>query len=173
MKAQYLLPDVNATSFKPVYFPDLFTNYSSFNSANNQMSPFPSYYGRKRRRREILIDSKTGEKYEKYEAEVKEIGNVELKDDEDDEEFEDEYYGEYEDTKQYPEINDFSRPSEERLKDNTGTRWLMYEGLSELLEKQGIQNGRECVLKAICDAADVRFTHHSGLFGEIFHILFS
>lgn len=177
MKAQYLLGDTNATSFKPVYFPGVFNtsgpNMQIFDSQNNQNSPFPSYFGR--RKRAIKSDATTGEKVEIYEGDVKETGNEELKNEipEHDEEFEDEYPGDYEfEYERFPLVSDFPRPNEQALKDTSSTRWLMYDGLADLLHKQGI-NGRECVLKSICEAAEVNFTHHSGIFGEIFHILFS
>lgn len=177
MKAQYLLPDTNATSFKPVYYPNVFNtsglNMQIYDAQNNQNSPFPSYFGR--RRREIKADPNTGEKFEVYEGEIKEAGNEELKNEipQNDEAFEDEYEGDYEyEYERFPIVSDFPRPNEQALKDTSGTRWLMYDGFADLLHKQGL-NGRECVLKSICEVAEVNFTHHSGIFGEIFHVLFT
>lgn len=174
MKAQYLLPDTNATSFKPVFYPGVFNTSGPgmqiFDSQNNQNSKFPSYFGR--RRRSLKNDNDVDEKSEIYEVNAEQVGNEELKDDEEDEEeFEDEYPGEYEyEYERFPMASDFPQPNQKALADTSGTRWLMYDGLADLLHKQGI-NGRECVLKAICEASEVQFSHHSGIFGELFHIL--
>lgn len=53
----------------------------------------------------------------------------------------------------------------------SGARWLFYDGLGKLLSLRGFE-GRNCVLRGICEAAEKKFGAHGGLFGELFHILF-
>lgn len=144
------------------------------NYAVAQWKPFPSG----RRRREIMTDKLTGQKFEKYESEVKEVGNEELREDNEamaetesnyfDEEFDDEF----EEDKKIPLIQNYPKPAEEELSDESGSRWLMYDGLGKLLESKGLQ-GRPCVLRGICEASETKFTHHSGVFGELLHIIFT
>jgi DM4/DM12 family len=134
-----------------------------------QRFPLPG----KRRRREILRDNYTGQKYEKYTAEVNEIGNEELKETHDgeyfydDDLFDDEFPG---DGKIALKEN-LPAATEEELADTSGTRWLMYDGLGRLLNSKGLQ-GRPCVLRAICEAAETKLNHESGLLGELLHIVF-
>jgi hypothetical protein len=122
-----------------------------------------------------VTDKLTGQKYERYVGEVNEAGNERLKDSseadieyDNDESFDDEFP---EDEK-LSTSNDFPQAAEEELMDTSATRWLMYDGLGKLLVSKGME-GRPCVLRAICEAAETPFTHYSGLFGEIFHIIFT
>jgi len=86
--------------------------------------PFP-YGGR--RKREILTDELSGQKYEKYDGEVKEVGNVELNDnvqtnslyDEEDEMFDDHI----DNQGNIPKLSDYPLKTEEELMDTSGTRW--------------------------------------------------
>lgn len=50
-------------------------------------------------------------------------------------------------------------------------RWVIYQALEYVLRSKSI-DGKQCVLRAICEASRLPFTHESGLLGEIFHILF-
>lgn len=50
-------------------------------------------------------------------------------------------------------------------------RWVIYQTLESVLGSRNI-DGKQCVLRAICEASRLRFTHESGLLGEIFDILF-
>lgn len=50
-------------------------------------------------------------------------------------------------------------------------RWVIYQALEYALRTKSI-DGKQCVLRAICEASRLPFTHESGLLGEIFHILF-
>lgn len=187
MKAQYFLPE-NANQLKWIYFPDIFGkfttvrqvlsliifyikgNYTPTNYAETQSQTFPNG----RRRREIVIDELTGQKYERYVAEVKEVGNEKLEaSDESDKEYDDETFDdEFPEDEKLSTLQEFSKPAEEELMDASATRWLMYDGLGKLLVSKGL-DGRPCVLRAICEAAETEFTYHSGLFGEIFHIIFT
>jgi hypothetical protein len=105
---------------------------------------------------------------------VQEIGNEELQDSSEtnaeyyDESFEDEYP---EDDKT-PQVQDFPKALEKELMDTSGSRWLMYDGLGKLLNSKGLE-GRPCVLRGICEAAETKFDHYSGLLGELFHIIFT
>ncbi|XP_030387554.1 uncharacterized protein LOC115634125 [Scaptodrosophila lebanonensis] len=49
-------------------------------------------------------------------------------------------------------------------------RWTAYKGLEGLANRLGLQ-GRICVLKSICEAAEEPFHVANGLFAELFHIL--
>lgn len=49
-------------------------------------------------------------------------------------------------------------------------RWVIYKGLEYVLNSNRI-DGKQCVLRAICEASRLHFTHESGLLGEILHIL--
>uniref|UniRef100_A0A182JTB6 Uncharacterized protein n=1 Tax=Anopheles christyi TaxID=43041 RepID=A0A182JTB6_9DIPT len=52
------------------------------------------------------------------------------------------------------------------------SRWTFYRLLEQLFEQKGF-NGRSCVLRAICEASEARFSHTSGLIGELLHIAFT
>lgn len=144
-----------------------------------------------------MIDKVTGQVYEKYDGEIEEIGNEELKNSSnsevyDDDTFEDEFLEDYKFIEQknlvrfkiaqdfkirtrklkFLQISVSDDDEEEALMDTSSTRWLMYDGLSRLLSSKGLQ-GKPCVLRGICEAAETKFTHHSGLFGELAHILFA
>ncbi|XP_028031864.1 uncharacterized protein LOC114244300 [Bombyx mandarina] len=51
-------------------------------------------------------------------------------------------------------------------------RWDFYKILEHMVERYGY-TGRPCLLRTICEAAEVPFTHENGLLGEIGHILFT
>ncbi|KAG6451073.1 uncharacterized protein LOC115444156 [Manduca sexta] len=51
-------------------------------------------------------------------------------------------------------------------------RWDFYKILEHMVERYGY-TGRPCLLRTICEAAVVPFTHENGLLGEIGHILFT
>lgn len=50
-------------------------------------------------------------------------------------------------------------------------RSAIYQTLEFILHRNNI-DGRRCVMRAICEASRLPFTHESGLLGEIFHVLF-
>lgn len=50
------------------------------------------------------------------------------------------------------------------------SRWEIYKMIEVFTDEKGF-NGRECILKSICEAAEATFTHKSGIIGEILHIL--
>ncbi|CAK1542054.1 unnamed protein product [Leptosia nina] len=51
-------------------------------------------------------------------------------------------------------------------------RWDLYKILEHMIERYGY-TGRPCLLRTICEAAEVPFTYENGLLGEIGHILFT
>ncbi|XP_050668074.1 uncharacterized protein LOC126967582 [Leptidea sinapis] len=51
-------------------------------------------------------------------------------------------------------------------------RWDFYKILEHMVERYGF-SGRPCLLRTICEAAEVPFTYENGLLGEIGHILFT
>lgn len=140
------------------------------NYAETQWHPFPT--GRKRRG--VAVDELTGQKFERYDVEAIQVGNEKLKDSSESNYYEENYDEDNldDDEENYPNAKSFSKATYEELADTSGSRWLMYDGLGKLLYSKGLQ-GRPCVLRGICEAAETKFTHHSGLFGELFHIAFT
>ncbi|CAG4935730.1 unnamed protein product [Colias eurytheme] len=51
-------------------------------------------------------------------------------------------------------------------------RWDFYKIFEHMIERYGF-SGRPCLLRTICEAAEVPFTYENGLLGEIGHILFT
>lgn len=113
-------------------------NYTPANYAETKWQPFPN--GR-RKRREILTDELTGQKYEKYYDEVQEINNSPLKEDKNsdsqqlDESFDDEYI----ENGKTPQFKDYPTATEEELQDTSSARFLMYDGLAKLLDSKKMQ----------------------------------
>lgn len=62
-------------------------------------------------------------------------------------------------------------PQNEDETTHDDVRWVIYQTLENILRSKNI-DGKQCVLRAICEASRMNFTHESGLLGEIFHILF-
>lgn len=54
--------------------------------------------------------------------------------------------------------------------DDDEVRWIIYRALEYILKQKRI-DGKQCVLRAICEAVQLNFAHESGLLGEILHIL--
>lgn len=63
-------------------------------------------------------------------------------------------------------------PHEHEDVDDDDVRWAIYQALEHVLRSKNI-DGKQCVLRAICEAARLPFSHESGLLGELFHILFT
>lgn len=144
-------------------------NYTPDVYPETAWKPFPNG----RRKREIVTDEITGQKIERYVEEVNEAGSEALKDSgEDYSEYDDTFDDEFPEDEKIPKVQDFPQATTEELADTSSSRWLMYDGLAKLLMSKGLE-GRPCVLRAICDAAETPFTHYSGLFGEMFHIIFT
>lgn len=49
-----------------------------------------------------------------------------------------------------------------------GSRQLVYSGLEKMMDSHG-RNGKACLLRSICEAAETSL-RHNGLIGELFHI---
>lgn len=177
LKAQYFLPESTAEDLKYQYFKDFFINYTgnpqkdkvkfAVNTVtqlyeNHQYDNYPFPLAG-RRRREIKIDEKTGQIYESYDADVKQVGDEKLEDD-----FDDEISVE---NSKIPLLRNYPKKTKEELMDTSGTRWLFYDGLGRMLTAKGFK-GRFCVLRGICEAAESKFGLHAGLLGELFHIAF-
>ncbi|XP_011554094.3 uncharacterized protein LOC105385414 [Plutella xylostella] len=62
--------------------------------------------------------------------------------------------------------------NEEEEEEKKTNRWDYYKILERMVERYGF-TGRPCLLRTICEAASVPFTHESGLLAEIGHILFT
>lgn len=135
------------------------------NFAQTQSQEFPNG----RRRRELATDELTGQTFEKYVVEVKQVGNEKLEDFSEFEYYEESYDDDSDEGEMIPRAENYPKVKNEELTDTSGTRWLLYDGLGKLLYSKGMQ-GRPCVLRGICEAADAKFTHHTGLLGELVHI---
>lgn len=66
-----------------------------------------------------------------------------------------------------------SRKFEERKKrfienGGDGSRQLIYSGLEKMMDNHG-RNGKACLLRSICEAAETSL-RHNGLIGELIHI---
>lgn len=68
-------------------------------------------------------------------------------------------------------IGELAAPSTLADDDDDEVRWVIYHTLEHILNSKNI-DGKQCVLRAICEASQLHFTHESGLLGEIFHVLF-
>lgn len=55
--------------------------------------------------------------------------------------------------------------------DDDDVRLAIYQELEHILYNNNI-DGRQCVMRAICEASRLYFANESGLLGEIFHVLF-
>lgn len=157
MKAFYLLPK-NANQLKWNYFPDAFGNFTPTTYSENHWMPFPDG----RRKRDIFAS--------KFSAQNK--GSEKLEESSEGDHFDESFDDEFLFDGKQPSPDNFPRAKDEELMDSSGSRWLMYDGLGRLLTSQGYE-GRPCVLRGICEAAEVKFTHHSGLAGELLHIIFT
>lgn len=100
--------------------------------------------------RDLKVDE-YGQAYETYDvkAEVKSVGEV------------------------LPQSEDgrVRNDNDEEARDDDGVRWVIYQALEMALNSKNI-DGKQCVLRAICEASRLQFNHESGLLGEIFHVLF-
>ncbi|GLV31721.1 uncharacterized protein CBL_07481 [Carabus blaptoides fortunei] len=71
---------------------------------------------------------------------------------------------------------DYTNPSidipSERRKRAISTRWNFYSALSAAANYLGY-GGKSCVLRAICETAEIPFSDRADIFTEIFHVLFT
>ncbi|CRK97883.1 CLUMA_CG011258, isoform A [Clunio marinus] len=61
--------------------------------------------------------------------------------------------------------------SKERETHDDDVRLVIYQVLENALNSKNI-DGKQCVLRAICETSQLIFEHESGLLGGIFHVLF-
>jgi hypothetical protein len=54
--------------------------------------------------------------------------------------------------------------------DGDDVRWVIYQALEFVLYSKNI-DGKQCVLRALCEASRLQFGLQSGLLGELFHVL--
>ncbi|XP_050293887.1 uncharacterized protein LOC126734348 isoform X2 [Anthonomus grandis grandis] len=64
----------------------------------------------------------------------------------------------------HPNITDISRSS-------PMSRWDIYQALEK--DSEIGHGGRPCVLRAICEAAEIPIDHNHGFFEEVFHTIFT
>lgn len=55
--------------------------------------------------------------------------------------------------------------------DDDSVRWSIYQLLDIFLRHQIKIDGRQCIMRAICEATQLPFTYESGLLGELLHII--
>lgn len=55
---------------------------------------------------------------------------------------------------------------------NFDSRWNFYDIISAALVHKGF-DGKVCLLRAICEAVKVKFSHQSGILGELLHVILS
>ncbi|XP_031621776.1 uncharacterized protein LOC116339848 [Contarinia nasturtii] len=60
--------------------------------------------------------------------------------------------------------------SSDDINNYASTRWLVYKGLAEIAENNGMP-GKPCVLRSICESAHTSFDHSNGILGELFHVV--
>ncbi|XP_063705249.1 uncharacterized protein LOC134834479 [Culicoides brevitarsis] len=63
-------------------------------------------------------------------------------------------------------------PAQKNYEIPFNSRWTFYDIIIGAIENQGYV-GKSCLLRAICEAATVKFTHYSGIIGELLHVLLS
>ncbi|KAH8408077.1 hypothetical protein KR222_009225, partial [Zaprionus bogoriensis] len=68
------------------------------------------------------------------------------------------------------ELGVATRIVEETTQAWSGYRWAVYQCFESLARRMKI-NGRQCVLKSICESAAAPFDERNGLLGELLHIL--
>lgn len=54
--------------------------------------------------------------------------------------------------------------------DDDDVRLTIYQAFEHIFYNNNF-DGRQCVMRAICEASRLHFAHESGLLGEIFHVL--
>lgn len=62
------------------------------------------------------------------------------------------------------------RSLEETAEPWNGYRWAVYQSFERLALRMHL-NGRQCVLKSICESSAAPFDDRNGLMGELLHIL--
>lgn len=67
-------------------------------------------------------------------------------------------------------VGEVSPQTEDDDEGDDDVRWVIYQALELLLYSKHI-DGRQCVLRAICEASRLHFGLQSGLLGELFHVL--
>ncbi|KAH8307492.1 hypothetical protein KR044_013330 [Drosophila immigrans] len=68
------------------------------------------------------------------------------------------------------ELGVASRDSEAPTQPWNGYRWAVYQSFENLALRMQL-NGRQCVLKSICESSAAPFDDRNGLLGELLHIL--
>lgn len=194
IKAQYYLP-VSTQDLKTNLIPGIFGDTPNGLSTDEEaaaaqlaVEELPDIL--RKRKRDIRIDDLTGKSYETYTVDVEDItgnsseasaANSIYNDLEEDFDDGDDAFWFSDDVEVINEVENATLadlkteevPQAPSSSDTTkNARWIAYKALQETLDKKGM-HGRACVLRSICEAADTQFSHHSGLLGELFHIMFT
>jgi hypothetical protein len=144
MKAQYFLAET-ANQLKFNFFPDIFENVTKDYLFDTVWHEFPN--GR-RRRRDVLMDPSTGQKYESFDATVQQIADVPLKlSGSDDDTFEDEFeedvveremmeeFWQQQQEQQQQGQNEEKKSEKENDVDLSMSRWIAYDALGSMLQR--------------------------------------
>lgn len=142
----FLQPN-SANQHKFNFFPDIWKPYDKDFLWDIKQQKFPNG----RRRREIVTDPMTGQKYERYEAEVNQIQDMPLKNEtsiweseDDEEEFDDQFEEDIQDKKLLREFLKQQRNRQQRVEEDEGnshdldlslSRWDAYDALGQMLER--------------------------------------
>ncbi|KAL7019270.1 hypothetical protein ACKWTF_011057 [Chironomus riparius] len=168
IKTHYYLPESTAQQLKWSYFRGVWKNYDAMH-LETKLKPFP-YGGR--RKREEFTDKMFDQKYESNNVEVEETRSVQLKKDALYDEVDELFDDHIDNQGNIPKLSDYPLKTEKELMDMSGIRWLLYDGFGRMLNIKGL-DGRYCVLRSICEAAESNFGFHNGIFGQLFHLFFT
>lgn len=163
-KAEYFLP-VNASQW--------------YDWIKDPFEPHPIEAEGGRRKRSAIADDGTDQKQaetgetnvERYVVEAKVISDD--NDQQDDQLAEDEshWYEENESSEEAANNNysleDIKNKSPQDL---SHSRFTLYKGIQKLAELSGVP-GRPCLLRSICETAEVPFSYSNGILGELAHLI--
>jgi len=144
LKAQYFLPE-SSNQLKFNFFPDIFDNYTTDFLYDTKWHEFPNG----RRRRDVVTDPATGQKYESFDAEVHQVGDEKLSNEIDDNEdvFDDEFEEDILERKllekfqaerqsKAPEMKkDEEGDEQDNSIDLSTSRWIIYDVLAGMLQR--------------------------------------
>lgn len=132
---------------KFTFFPDVWAPFDRMNNSDEVWHVFPNG----RRRRGILTDPTTGQKYERYDVKVDQVGDAPLytmpekvdndfTSENDDDDFDDQFEEDLHDKKALNELflqQNQQRPEAEKESDLNlmSSRWVAYDTLSSMLDR--------------------------------------
>lgn len=150
LKAQYFLP-TSVNDLKPQLFFGMMNKRGQRSTEeNNDSNGNQTYY----------VDPVSGSKVEHYSEQVKVIETKPIQM-EDNEETEIDYMDDIVWRENYKNDNQVKEKN---------SRWMIYRLIEGIAKNKGL-DGRACLLRTICEASDAKFSHKSGLMGELLHVV--